>query len=606
MTQELIINGLQADTGDLNVVFEYVTNLFGDIGKINLSRSYTISLPKTLRNAEIFDNPGKPAHESAMVRRYFSARYYRNGIDLLGDARAYLLRTSEKGYEIALVWSTMNGLQELSQSKATLNDLKGLPTLRWIGKNGITPDYTGADNAGGAFHAWYNSGLGAIKKPLEINAATHPSMKMSALLDLVLTQAGIPYQVHSETAKNAMAYQAVLAAPSRKPTKQMDAESGTSYDYAAVENGDRTLRLDNAYRTDGWDPVMDQYYNVTIGEETTHHIWVNLQPPADKKTQFEGVDLVIQGYAREGFDANGTEMARIRLMDGAYTFDGDLEVSGFGSYLFLFGSASLPTCSFEKHDQTQPHLRMYKTHKEIIIANDNRFPLEGNLPDIGQWDFIKACMALYGLVPIIRDETLHLYGYDNMLDLANSYDWTRKVDMTQDGAPNDMSYTMDGWAQTNDIVFDESKQELSFDPTLRIVAHDETLKESRDWFKLPFAASNGSDAAHYKAKDNGTFESTDLEPRVFSVSLGMNGGSQLYFTEDMHSAGMKNAYYARVQEVMQKPVKISVNIRLHEIDLATLDLARPVYLGQYGRYYAILKIQTSKTDLCKVELLQLP
>ena len=137
MTQELIINGLQADTGDLNVVFEYVTNLFGDIGKINLSRSYTISLPKTLRNAEIFDNPGKPAHESAMVRRYFSARYYRNGIDLLGDARAYLLRTSEKGYEIALVWSTMNGLQELSQSKATLNDLKDLPTLRWIGKKAL-------------------------------------------------------------------------------------------------------------------------------------------------------------------------------------------------------------------------------------------------------------------------------------------------------------------------------------------------------------------------------------------------------------------------------------------------------------------------------------
>ena len=59
-------------------------------------------------------------------------------------------------------------------------------------------------------------------------------------------------------------------------------------------------------------------------------------------------------------------------------------------------------------------------------------------------------------------------------------------------------------------------------------------------------------------------------------------------------------------KAVERPVIVSTEVRLSEIDLKTLDLSRAVYLSQYGRYYAILKVQTSKTDICKVELLQLP
>ena len=229
--------------------------------------------------------------------------------------------------------------------------------------------------------------------------------------------------------------------------------------------------------------------------------------------------------------------------------------------------------------------------------------MQGNLPDIKQWDFIKACMAQFGLAPIIQDGALSLYTYDELLTARNAYDWTGKVDMTNKD-PEDMSYTLDSWAQENIIAFQEDAP-LAFDPNAALVIQDTTLAESRDLYELPWAASMQSAAQHYKVKDDGTLEDVDIQPRIFALSIGIKGQT-LRFDDSMQGDGLIEAHYKALQEVVRNPVRITANIRLHEIDLAQLDLTRPVYLGQYGQYYAILKIQTSATDLCKVELLQLP
>ena len=56
---------------------------------------------------------------------------------------------------------------------------------------------------------------------------------------------------------------------------------------------------------------------------------------------------------------------------------------------------------------------------------------------------------------------------------------------------------------------------------------------------------------------------------------------------------------------MASPVLLTLLVRLNELDLAGLDLRRPVYLRQYGHYYSIISVQTSDT-VCKVELIQIP
>lgn len=613
MTRELIIEGQHVDlTPDTDITLEYVNNIVGDIGKISLSHSYTVKLPRTTRNARILDDPGLPAHESDAARRFLSARFYRNGIDLIGPAQAYILKTTPDAYEIALVWNTLEALQTLSQAKGTLNDLPNLPSPQWIGVNGATPDYSGETD--GAIFAAYVSGLGGLRYP-NVDTAPHPSMKVPDLVRRILEGAGVPYEI-SDAAAAGMADKAVLAAPNHAPSRLMEAESGSIAGLVelrlATINGRPATTLNFDDWTHGWDAPSSATVatngGFVTGENTTHRILLNLQAPAS--VDLTGCAFAVLGYTLKDNGLamkDSEELLKAYFMQGGsgwYLYvDEELKLSGWTHYGIDLQFDRRVGATLTAYDPTLPAFAINRVHKSIDISKDNRFPLQGNLPDIAQWGFIKACMALFGWAAVIQNGKLHLRTYDEVLDTAGAYDWTAKVDMG-DGEPQDIGYTLSGWARRNTITFQEDAP-LGFEPNADLVVEDSTLKESRDLFELPFAASMQGEAQHYKVKDDGTVEDVDIEPRIFSVILGTQGQT-LYFGDDLHGKGLTDARYTRLQEVIRKPVALTLDIRLHEIDLAQLDLTRPVYLGQYGRYYAILKIQTSKTDLCKVELLQLP
>lgn len=610
MTRELVIEGQHIDlAADTDVTLEYMSNILGGLGKINLSHSYTVKLPKTRLNARILDDPGRPGHESKQTRRFLSARFYRNGIDLIGPAQAYILKTTPDAYEIALVWNTLEALQTLSQSSATINDLRDLPILPWIGQNGITPDYAGGSD--GAFFAFYNSGLGGVKYPA-VNAATHPSMGLRELIDRILQGEGVQYNISAEAAQ-AVAGHAILAAPKHEPSRLMEAESGSIAGSVALQewnvNNKPTTVLVLEEWVHGWDsPSSAEGFSsgFETGDIDTHRILLNWQAPAS--ANLADCAIIVTGYTLEE-DApvikESEELLKAYFLQNAagwYLYvDEELKLSGWPHYSVRLDFDGLVATPLEAYDPSLPKFAANRVHKSIDITKDNRFPLQGNLPDIKQWDLIKAAMAMFGLVPVIQNGTLYLLTYNEALNTDEAYDWTAKVDMSNG---DDMAYALDGWAQRNTVAFQEDLP-LSFNPNADLIVQDTTLEEQRDVFQLPFAASMQSEAQHYKIKDDGTAEDIDIAPRIFSVGLGMQGQT-LYFTDDMHSQGLIEAHYTRLQEVIRKPVVITATIRLHEIDIATLDLTRPVYLGQYGRYYAILKIQTSNTDLCKVELLQLP
>lgn len=631
MTRELLIEGQHVDLApDTDITLEFVNNIVGDIGKISLSRSYTVKIPKTIRNTRILDDPGHPGHESGVTRRYMNARYYRNGIDLIGPAQAYILKTTPESYEIALVWNTLEALQALSQYNGTLNDLPELPVLTWIGSNGTTPDYTGSNDYGGAFFAFYNSGLGRIKYPT-VGTATHPSMWVGDIIDRIIGSAGVGYTI-SAAAQGDIQDVAVLAAPNRAPTRDMEYFSGghgIMRLYPRTLNGATFQGLHISawsYSTTsanfGWDgPTQALSASVMIekvgaqfgvvlstGDIQNHRLLLNLRTSVNMKNS----NIYIQGL---NIDTNKNITARETLLKIPFrqaengdwyihTYE-ELSLSGwpyYGIAIEYYGS-TVNNVAFGTYDKGSSYnIIVHRVHEHLPVAKDNRFPLQGNLPDIKQWDFIKACMAMFGWAAVIQNGRLQLMKYSELLDTSNAYDWTAKVDMT-DKDPQEFSYTLDNWARVNTLLY-EKDTPLSFDPDASLEVQDATLSEQRDYYKLPFAASMQSDAPHYKV--SGTeVEDVDIAPRIFKV-VDRDGVRTLEFTEDLYGSSLVGSHYARFQEMIRKPVRLTLNIRLHEIDLAQLDLTRAVYLGQYGKYYMILKIQTSDTDLCKVELIQLP
>ena len=637
MTRELIIEGEHMDLApDTSVTLEYVSNMLSDPGKINLSHSYTIKLPRTTRNAKVLDAPGIPGHVSQRTRRYLSAQFIQNGVDLIGPAQAYILQTTPEAYEVALVWNTLEALQKLSESDATINDLPDLPVLTWLADD-ERPDYSVTNMTDDAFFAMYNSGLGTVPIPAS-STSTHPCMRCDALIRRILNNAGVSYAI-SERAQTAIGDKVILAAPGHRPSREMERASGNiaaAVSASEVQWSD-DIPVANRYpaqyigitvqKPQGWDkvtggttgsdssrewPYVGQLWDTA---ETDHHILVNLKTPQD--VDMTQCSLAVYGYGtyEDGTRENLELINRPfqQATDGSWYvhIDEDIDVADWRYYGILLITPSVMSFSFQPYDAALPILAFNKIHETIDLTKVNRFPLEGNLPDLGQWDCIKAVMAISGVAPIIQNGALSLYTYDELLDRTDAYDWTHKVDMTSGGIEV-LKYSLDGWAQNNEITF-SGEQLRTEDPTARIIVDDTTIKESRECYGLTFAASRLNTAEHYKVttEDDGTVsvEDIDIEPRIFTAEPGRPIFSRyqvwLYFNEDMQGAGLIDAHYQKLQAIVRTPVMLQANIRLHEVDLAKLDLTRPVYLGQFGQYYGILKIQASGSDLCKVELIQL-
>ena len=617
MIHELLINDERVDLGDRpRITMEYASNLLDEPGKLNLSHSYTIHIPRTIRNARILQAPERPANGQGLVRRYLSARYYRNGIDLLGPARAYVIKSTKAQYDIAIVSESLANLQALIESKDTLNDLP-VPMLQWIGSSGKGPDYYSADFG----FAKYQSGLPADPFLLYYTAS-HPYARVVPLLRMILQKAGVPFAFdETEVIDDDMYDTVILAAPSRKPNKGMETESGIIANNAIALNGLSWLSL--AHYTQGWDAprawhqlgeeeIIDGFYTAL----RKFRIALNLAAPIGQ--DWSNMYLELYSSSSNGYSFESTQKRWPFVADDAGVFhvsiDEDLTPESTWNLLTL-RFKTLKDGAYEgttitaapiPYDLQKPMMTVNFIHDHIEIAYDNRFPLQGNLPDISQWDFIRSVCAIFGLRLTVKDGALRFSDVQTWYDRSKAADWSgRLVDGT--GETSDVSYSISSWARSNYIRYKEDGKRqtvLPFNPDAALKVDDQTLKDSRDYYKLPFAASTRDVAIHYKIEGDEA-KNIDIAPRIFRLGY-VNDVLTLTSPEEMYGQPLIERYYPTIQKAVENPVIVSTEVRLSEIDIKTLDLTVPVYLSQYGRYYAVLKVQTSDSDICKVELLQLP
>lgn len=606
MTRELIIEGQHVDLApDTTITLEFVNNILGDIGKIHLSRSYTVKLPKTIQNARILDDPGRPGHESNTARRFLNARYYQNGIDLIGPAQAYLLSINSDSYDIALVWSRVPGLTEWNDAKLKLPDLTGLPTLPWKGAELATKDTTD-----GCFFASYYSGAWGGSTP---NIAPHPSVTLYELITRIFENADIPYEIGNNLT-NTLRNHALLVAPSHKPSLTMELEAGAQASELKwiTTSGSGSFWWFQNWET-GWDApgdgTLETWRTIKKGPTDSLRFYLNLKIVGAMPDLYFSLEHGGASYI----------LSPTRTTDGGYLLDTVVDLKSalrmeeeFDYFsIKIEGLADNGLYTFKPYDASRPMFALMRPHETIQIEHQNLFPISDNLPEIGQMEFIKAVLGLFGAIIRTENGAVVLEHYDDILHKAKAVDWTHKVDMRE--SIKEFTYELSDFAQKNIISY-EPDVTLPVSPDITLEMDDQTASESKDLLKLPFAASIRNQAIHYHCSnawdDEGNFyvevEDIDIKPRIFGFTYDSVGTRGLIFPDSLKGKWAASAYLQTYQNLIRKPAQISVNMRLHEVDLAQLDLTRPVYLAQYGQYYAVLKIQTSDNDLCKVELLQLP
>lgn len=135
--ESLYINGQLVNIGTSDITLEWKSVMFSNISKLKVNHSYTIKLPMTANNRKVFTMAESAQYNSVALRgtsstlvngntligKRLSARYYCNGVDLLGDANAYLIGTDGEFYKVVLTWGTLSSLQSVIDEDRNLPDI---------------------------------------------------------------------------------------------------------------------------------------------------------------------------------------------------------------------------------------------------------------------------------------------------------------------------------------------------------------------------------------------------------------------------------------------------------------------------------------------------
>lgn len=129
--EQLYIDGVLMDTDEkTSILLELKSNLFADISKMASNKTYTIHLPKTVHNLTVLGHADRIGNNADWPYRFHSARFFRNGIELIKDGRAALLSAADD-LEIAIVWGLSSPFAKLKEGDKKLNDLTSSAVLRW-------------------------------------------------------------------------------------------------------------------------------------------------------------------------------------------------------------------------------------------------------------------------------------------------------------------------------------------------------------------------------------------------------------------------------------------------------------------------------------------
>lgn len=155
--QQLYIDGVLMDMSEESAItLDIKSNLFRDITKMTANTTYTINLPKTAHNMAVLEFAGKPSTSSKYPYIFHTARYFRNGLEIIHSGRASVLSVKET-IEISIYWGLFQALATLQSSDLKLNELNCTKYLRFT-KNNSYDTYEKAI-ADGVFYGRYETAV---------------------------------------------------------------------------------------------------------------------------------------------------------------------------------------------------------------------------------------------------------------------------------------------------------------------------------------------------------------------------------------------------------------------------------------------------------------
>ena len=624
---------------DTKVTLNFKSNIFTDLSKIISNNSYTIKLPNTIRNQCAIMHADLPSCDIVYPRIKLNARYFRNGIEILNNATAVLLSTSDV-FEFALSWGNVSRFANIISGNKTLRDLKDRHNYEVIADDDF-PDYhvfwkVGSfegDASGNFFIPKVDYGI----RREDTTGWYHPGCKVTWILLQIMKDNGVTFTFPANRAF--MLSRLFVPLLTRNDSRSYAAKNALHAEFSYYVHG----RLDKGEPEKLYfaDKSFSSYYGtITKFKSSSGKIYIQ-----GFKLNAPNMKILMNGNV--SFDVstsiypNGACLVAYYIMDDDTRVDiatidySKIERHNTNSYTIYFDFTDIETDTLEESkeilfglldagwiddggismdnsfsitaicDQVMPSI------DDEINAGYGHFPIIANLPEIKQIDFIKAVAAILGVfaVPGKNDSnSIEFVSVDTIKENeTRAYDWTKKVVATyKENKPNMLEYRLNDFAQLNYLRYKEdSTVNGSYDGALQVL--DYTLDSERDILTLPFAGTDMAGGVAsiklYKYDSDGKSSLEKVEPRILLCTDDTDVLKGTF--EELDFSSVINSYYKSYSEVIYMPKVITEKIEINDIELRDLDMTVPIYLAPYGRYYAIISIKAEDTGICECKLLQL-
>lgn len=647
--QELYIDGVLADIDEqTNVTLNVASNLFRDITQMIGNNSYTIQLPPTSHNKRLVADADIIARRSQFPYLRHTAKYIRDGVPVIPNGVAVLIGIGER-IEIVITWGVSSALSSLVEGDANLNDINTDDTITFVQHPTIPTwdDFNANDRVYPYFFA-----VADYNKPLEETdkwneAISHgwicgwerPVVRVPFILRAIYQQYGVTFDFSEvdDVVKNL-----VIPLVHDKPNALTSTPDVLTIAGKTASLRELTFSLTSDNGGNIFIPVTGTAtrLKVNTAKDITFSFDTDVEVSANDGTLLYcfKTGVRVQLYDADNNPVDDSLVVNFKILRRTETtitlrLQGTIDVSmqaDWGVELKLVWDGSFVVDFLRDFADTLVSLPMVinANGSEEHVQFGQEYPITSNLPEIKITDFIKTLACITGTFPLqpTGDVVRFVPLSTPWGNVNEAVDWTRRViPAYEDERPRSMAYTMQGYARNNNYKWKEVEgYEGTLDGVLNVP--NDNLAKSRDVITLPFAVpktsqrtgkaripiyeiSNydelaaGGTTPTYNIDNAADYLCTAFAGRVERHIAGGGTARVAIGTDGLNLQSIIDERYRNIEAALSQAVIIKERVRLSDVDMMEFDATKPVYLAQYGAFFAVLNIQSNSDGTAEVEML---
>lgn len=623
MIREVYIDNKLVDVENNSATgYIFSSPIFRDISYIMSNRTTTYKLPKTSHNLTIFGLSDNPDVVSDFPYMIHDLKEYREGI-LFIKGQCALLKVGDSEMELSVIWGNTVNIMDIKDKK--LRELDSLHSIRWNSSSGfLNSDVIPNRPQYGFVQVDFGKGLSDFEY-------IHPSVTMQYILDLITSTTGVTFNIPlTDLTGNELLKKKWI------PLIDKNADALTWVDYtveATFDSYDSSSTGVNLFfiKTDnnkhdiiqqGLIKWNDKPCKIVLHFDIEFH---DNNPKMEDGTYMNaitGVNARGQRFENNVKSTNGTYKDSF---DFEYDFtEPSIIIQPKIGYLDKSGNRS------KLNDPVIDSFNLTVSMQQEEMEFGDSFSITPNLPDITVSEYLKSIMQMFGLYVYYdyskSEDQIYFASIGSMYNLkSKAYNWTNNLLNTTSGRFN-ITFRYGDYTRNNSMKYKDDDTVLTNANGYITIDNTTIVATEKELITLPYAASDNDTIVEdslvgdyniakiklydsegevqkveyrvlsevYHSDDNGIY----LGPigAVFDESLKFNGDN-----------GILKKYYTEFQRILNRPIVVEFYVRLDNLDLATFDALRPVYID--GTYYMILELTSQingDQNLCTVKAIKMP